>query len=155
MKNALLLFIITLPMLIINQLAFDFESGYPNTIIFMVPFIGLNLILKKTHSHYSKEEVFKKVFKTCLITGLCYAIWIGSYQFVLFNYIDPELAKKTITIAKSTNNPLYTNNLNNIDISIYRNPIHFVSTYLILNSFFFSLIGLTLGFLFKLKAAKQ
>ena len=68
MKNALILFLITLPLLILNQLAFEGKSGILGLIIFTIPFVGLSILIKKTHSSYLKHEVFKKVFLSCLKT---------------------------------------------------------------------------------------
>ena len=158
MKNALILFAIVLPVLILNQLAFNNDSAILGIIIFTIPFIGLNFLLKKSHSAYSKKEVFKKVFMTCLLTGFFYAIWMGSYQFLLVNYIKPTMAQELLVEIEANMKSLFperAEELTQRNAELFTQPIFWVSSHLLNYSFLFSLIGLILGFQFKSKAAQQ
>lgn len=158
MKNALILFGFTLPVLILNQLAFGGESSILGVIIFTIPFIGLNILLKKTHSGFSRKEAFKKVFMTCLTTGFFYAIWMGSYQFLLVNYIEPNLAQDLLIEIEASMKSLFperAEELTQRNAQLFTQPIFWVSSHLLNYSFLFSIIGLILGFQFKSKAAQQ
>ncbi|MFT6716939.1 MAG: hypothetical protein ACJA0Q_001587 [Saprospiraceae bacterium] len=158
MKNALILFAVALPLLILNQLAFKGSSGVLDFIILTIPFIGLNIFLKKTHSQFIKKEVFKKVFKSCLVTGFFYAIWMGTYQFIIMNYIDSEWAQELINQTEQNVKNLFPQEADEallLSTKLYTSPVYWVFTQIIFNSFFFSIIGLTLGFQFKSKAPQQ
>jgi len=158
MKNALILFGIVLPVLIINQLVFNGNSSILGIIIFTIPFIGLNFLLKKSHSEYSKKEVFKKVFMTCLRTGFFYAIWMGSYQFLLVNYFKPTMAQELLIEIEANMQSLFperAEELTKRNAELFTQPIFWISSHLLNYSFLFSLIGLILGFQFKSKAAQQ
>ncbi len=156
MKNALILFLITLPLLILNQLAFEGKSGILVVIIFTIPFIGLNILIKKTHSAYFKNEVFKKVFFSCLRTGFFFAIWIGSYQFILVNYIDTDLAQNLLVEVADNMHAFFPENSEEFtkrNSGLFTQPLFWISSYLLNYSFLFSVIGVILGFQFKYKAA--
>jgi hypothetical protein len=158
MKNALIIFAIVVPFLIINQLAFDGKSSVLSVVIFTIPFVGLNILLKKSHSEFLKNEVFKKVFITCLLTGVFYSIWMGTYQFFLMNYIDPEGAQEMLKEAEKSAKSLFPDRSDEamqLNTQLYASPVYLIFSHLLLNFFFFSLIGLILGFQFKSKATQQ
>jgi len=157
-KNALIFFAIVLPLLVLNQVAFDGKSDLLSAIIFSVPFIGLNLLLRKSHLHHSKSEIFIKVFKTCLTTGVFYAIWIGLYQFILINHIETNLTEELLInndVIMKVNFPEQAEEISGTISKLIRQPLTWVSIQLVINSFFFSIFGLILGFVFKSKVSQQ
>lgn len=158
MKNALIIFAATLPFLILNQLIYSGQSQILGLLILITPISTLSFLLYKTHLDFPRELIIRKVFKSFLVAGSFYAIWMGLYQFLVVNYLNPEYGQ---FIISEYNKLLLDFPLQNRDEvsqalpNLFTKPLYWIFSHLLNNFFFFSPFGLILGMLFKFKLAKQ
>jgi hypothetical protein len=160
MKNALILFAFVLPLLILQQFTELKQSEFLSSLILVLPAFVFHRLLIKTHSDYQKNEVFGKVFKSAITTGVFYSLWMGSFIYFVAYFWKPEIFSENIKIAhevmklqkmSQTEKDTFLKTM----ISFINSPFHYIFGALLTYSFIFSLLGIILGFIFKLKAANQ
>ncbi len=157
MRNALILFAIVLPLLIVQQFTGFQQSEFLSSLILILPAFIFQRLLQKSHANYSKQEVFGKVFKSAMSTGFFYSIWMGSFIYFTAYFWKPEIfdeyVKLSVEIIKTQKlSDLEKEHYQNMMIGFINSPFYFIFGALFTYSFIFSLLGIILGFIFKSKA---
>ena len=157
MRNALILFAINLPLLILQQFNGFKTSEFLGSLILVLPLFAFHRILKKSHSDFNKAEVFNQVFKSSIITGACFGLWMGAFHYFNTKFFNPELITEIIKLIKESmvNQPIpqiQKDTLLNTIPSVLNSPFFWIFYALFMYSFIFSILGIILGFIFKSKA---
>lgn len=154
MKNAIILFLVVLPILLLNDLVFERESPILSALELVLPFVTMSYLLRRSKSEFDQKNIFKEVFKMYLMAGIFYSIWFGSYQYLLTQFIKPEIWEAQMEAIKST--AIMGRTLTDEEILVQsqfsKGPLYWIFSALFVYSLLFSLIGVIFGYLYKSKA---
>lgn len=158
MKNALILFAFNLPFLILQQFSGFQQSEFLGSLILVLPLFVFHRILKKSHSEYPKDEIFRKVYRTSISTGAFFGLWMGAFHYFNTQFFNPQLITEIINLVKINLSSQTLPQSQKDDLlgsmqSVLSSPVFWIFYALLIYSFIFSILGIILGFIFKSKAS--
>lgn len=157
MKNGLIIFGITLPFLLLQDFVFNRQIPLLGGIVFAIPFVSLNFLIKKQLPQIDSKEILKKVFLLALNTGLFYALWVGSYHYIVNCLLKPEYISVQLEALKSAEilGRKFTTQELEMQFKVLKSPFSWILSALFFYSMLFSILGLIFGYLYKSKVNKK
>ena len=157
MKNDLIIFLILLPIYLFHDFVFERQNAIIQVLEFILPFTITSYFIRQKLGQFNKEKIFKEIFKFSLITGLFFAIWFGTYQYFITQFVIPQIfdTQIDVMINKLALGKTLTQHEIESVIQNARTPLNWILSALFLYSILFSLLGTIFGLLYKVKLSKS